>query len=132
MRNTCIALAALAVTGCATQPPQPTRTAEGQALFDKVTAGRVAGQPISCLPHYRADDMVRIDDSTIAFRDGNTVYVNHLIGECAGLTSGFYALVTKSNGSGLCRGDIADVRDVSTGMIVGSCAIGDSTPYKRS
>jgi hypothetical protein len=37
--------------------------------------------------------------------------------------------VTRSSGSGLCRGDIARVADVSTGMIVGSCAVGDFIPY---
>jgi hypothetical protein len=57
--------------------------------------------------------------------------VNHLIGECSLLKSGFYTLVTRSNGMGLCRGDIADVADVRTGMTVGSCAIGDWVPYAR-
>jgi hypothetical protein len=75
--------------------------------------------------------MVPIDDSTVAFKDGSRVYVNHLIGECSLLKSGFYTLVTHSNGSGLCRGDIASVADVSTGSVLGSCAIGDWTPYYR-
>ena len=69
------------------------------------------------------------DDGTVAFKNGRTVYVNHLLGECNGLKSGFYTLVTRSSGSGLCRGDIARVADVSTGMIVGSCAVGDFIPY---
>ena len=132
MRISFFAVTAMALAGCATQPPQPTQTAQSQAEFQKLVAGKVPGQPISCLPHYRAEDMVRIDDSTIAFRQGSTVYVNHLRSECANLKSDFYALVTHSNGSGLCSGDIAQVRDVSHGMIVGACGLGDFIPYKPS
>ena len=131
MREMPLIATALALAGCATQPQSVVRSAEAQTELNKLLAGKTAGEPFTCLQHYRANDMVRIDDSTVAFKQGTRVYVNHLIGECANLTSGFYALVTRSNGTGLCRGDMADVRDLSTGMIVGSCAIGDWTPYKR-
>jgi hypothetical protein len=118
-----------ALAGCATQPPAPTRTAEAQAELNKLVAGKTAGAPLTCLQHYRANDMVRIDESTVAFKQGRQVYVNHLIGACSNLDSSFYVLVTRSSGTGLCRGDIAHVQDVSTGAIVGSCAIGDFIPY---
>ena len=124
-----LALAVAMLPGCTTQPPQASRSAEAQAEFQKLTAGKVAGAAITCLPSYRSSDMVTIDDGTVAFKNGRTVYVNHLLGECNGLESGFYTLVTRSSGSGLCRGDIARVADVSTGMIVGSCAVGDFIPY---
>lgn len=129
MRAIPLLLTAAVLAGCATQPPSPTRLAEAQAEFQKLTAGKVAGQPVSCLPSYRRNDMVTIDDSTVAFKNGKTVYVNKLIGQCSGLDSGFYTLVTNSSGPGLCRGDIARVADVRTGMTFGSCAIGDFTPY---
>jgi hypothetical protein len=132
MRAIPLLLAAAALTGCATQPPPATRSAEAQAEFQKLIAGKVAGRPISCLQSYRSGEMVTIDNSTVAFKNGSTVYVNHLIGECSGLKSGWYTLVTRSSGPGMCRGDIADVADVRTGMVVGSCAIGDFTPYTRT
>jgi len=130
MRAIPLLLSAAVLTGCATQPPSPTELAEAQAQFQKLTAGKVPGQPISCLPSYRRSDMVTIDDSTIAFKAGRTVYINKLLGECSGLKSGFNTLVTTSSGPGMCRGDIARVADVRTGMTYGSCAIGDFTPYK--
>lgn len=130
MRSILAMGACLVVAGCATQPPSPSQIAESQAELQKLIGGKVAGSPITCLPHYRADDMVRIDDSTIAFRQGSTVFVNHLNGECSNLKNSFYALVTKGNGMGLCNGDIAQVRDVSHGTIVGACALGDFIPYK--
>ena len=67
--------------------------------------------------------MVTIDDGTVAFRNGRTVYVNKLLGECSGLDSGFYTLVTTSSGSGLCRGAV-----VLPARAYG--AIGDFVPYK--
>ena len=48
-----------------------TAQADAQTKLDKLLAGKVAGKPQSCLPHYRADDMVVIDDYTIAFREGS-------------------------------------------------------------
>ena len=122
---------AAALAGCMTQPP-PTRTAQAQAEFQRLSAGRVAGPSLTCLPSYRADNMVRIDEGTVVFKDGGTVYVNRLHGQCDGLNSGFYTLVTRSHGSGLCRGDIAHVTDISTGMVVGSCSMGEFIPYRRS
>ena len=100
--------------------------------LNKLIAGKSAGAPFTCLQHYRSDDMVKNDESTVAFKQGRRVYVNHLIGACSNLDSSFYALVTKSSGTGLCRGDIAYVQDVSNGTIVGSCAIGDFVPYGPS
>jgi hypothetical protein len=132
MRAIPLLVTAAALAGCTTQPSETTRTAEGQAKFVKLTAGKVAGTPMSCLPSYQTNDMVTIDDSTVAFKQGSTVYVNHLLGPCNGLDSGFYTLVTRSHGSGMCRGDISHVSDIRTGMMVGSCAIGDFVPYKTA
>ena len=77
--------------------------------------------------------MVVIDDNTLAFRNvGGNVYVNNVRGGCSGLGSGFYTLVTRSHGTGLCSGDIGQVMDVSTGHFAGTCVLGDFTPYRRT
>ena len=121
------------MSSCATQPPAPTRTAEAQAEFLKLTADRVPGAPITCLPSYRADDMIVIDDSTIAFRDGpNRVWITRPSGSCSLLGSPGYALVTRNAGGlGLCSGDIGQILDTTSRMTVGSCVMGDFTPYER-
>jgi len=126
--------AAAAPTACATEPPPDSRAAaEGQAKFAEVTAGKVVGAPISCLPpSTRSRNLVVIDDRTVAYEDSSRrVYVNHLRGECSGLRPGFNTLVVRSGGSGTCNGDIADVADVRTGMTYGSCALGEFVPYTR-
>ena len=131
MRGIALLLAGAALASCAFAP-QPGRSAEAESHFQKLIAGKVAGQPVSCLPSYRANDMVVIDDQTIAFRDGRRTWVTDLGQGCSNLGSGFYALVTRRHGgSGLCRGDIAQVADLTSGFTVGACAMGDFTPYMR-
>jgi hypothetical protein len=128
----CMSLLLLtAALGACAAGPQPARTAEAEAHLDKLIAGKVTGRPISCLPHYRSNDMVVIDDSTVVFKNGRTLYRNDFQGgSCSNLGRGHYALVTRtSGGSGLCRGDIAEVRDLSAGITVGSCVLGDFVPY---
>jgi hypothetical protein len=131
MRAVSLLLLTAALAGCSTAPEAP-RNARQEAHFQQLVAGKVAGAPTSCLPTYRArDNMVVVDDNTLVFRDGSRrVFVNNLTGGCSNLGSGFYALVTRQYGGlGMCRGDIAQVADVSNGFIVGSCTLGDFVPY---
>jgi hypothetical protein len=132
MRGIALLLIGAALASCAAAP-QPGRSAKAEAHFQKLLAGKVAGQPLTCLPSYRSTDMVVVDEQTIAFRDGSRrVWVTNLRSGCSNLGSGHYALVTRqAGGSGICRGDIAEVADLTNGITVGSCVFGDFTPYER-
>lgn len=134
MRILIIAAAATSLVACETTDYQPAqRTAQQQATYNRELAGKTPGKAESCLPLQRSNDMVVIDDGTILYRDGRTTYVNQTLGSCNMLGRGSYALVTRSgNGSMLCRGDISNVVDATTGMTVGSCALGDFVPYRPS
>ncbi|WP_156029824.1 hypothetical protein [Sphingomonas sp. URHD0057] len=135
MRKFSILLTAILVSSCMGGPlqPSPAQVAQSQEKFAKLTAGKVAGAPLSCLPSFRSSDMVVIDDDTIAFRNGpSQVYVNHMQGGgCLNLDGGRNTLVTRIPGPNLCRGDIAQVVDLPAGITVGSCVFGDFVPYKR-
>ena len=133
MRGIALLLIATTLASCAAAP-QPGRSAKAESRLQNLLAGKVAGPAVSCLPSYRADDMVVIDDQTIAFREGGRrVWVSNLSHSCSNLGSGNYALVTKRyGGSGLCRGDIGQVADLTSGMTVGSCVFGDFTPYEAT
>jgi hypothetical protein len=134
MRLISIMTGAAVLASCTTGPPVPaSRSAENQHAYEQLLVGKVAEAPISCLPHYRADDMRVIDDETIAFKDGSSrTYVTHMLGGCNNLAGGHYALVTKKYGTAdTCRGDIAEVVDTLNRMTVGSCVFGDFTPYVR-
>ena len=131
MRMLLLAAAATSLVACETTDSQPAQRSERQQqTFDKALAGKVPGKAEKCLPLQRSNDMEVIDDDTILYRDGRTTYVNQPLGSCNLLGRGSYALVTRSQGSQLCRGDIANVVDATTGVTVGSCALGDFVPYK--
>ena len=129
MRSIPVLLAAAAVAGCSTAP-EPGRNAEAEATLNRTLAGRVAGPPMTCLPPYGRQEMITVDQNTILFRSGSTVYRNDLrSGGCANL-GGSYSLVTRSSSGRLCSGDIAQVADIRNGITVGSCVLGDFVPYR--
>lgn len=130
MRIAMLASAIVGLCACATASEPEQRSARAQQSYDRALAGKVAGEPVRCLPLYRSNDMVAIDETTILFRDGRTIYVNHPLGSCGGLGRFNYTLVTRTFGSNLCRGDIARVVDLTTGVHRGSCALGDFVPYR--
>jgi hypothetical protein len=124
---------AAALAGCTGPSPQVQAAAEAkaQAKLNRLLAGKVPGRPQSCLAPYRQNDMIVIDDYTIAFRDGtNRVWINKPQGGCNLLSAGPYALVThEAGGMGLCRGDIGHVVDTLSHAQVGSCVMSDFIPY---
>jgi hypothetical protein len=124
-------LTGVAVASCAQNPPPPTRTAMAQQRYEMLIAGKIPQAPISCLPPAGTQDMIRIDDDTIAFASGSRrVYINHMHGPCSGISNQSNALVTvQHTPPGPCSGDIARVVDSTSRITVGSCAWGDFVPY---
>lgn len=135
MRRIALLLLATGIASCTTAAPSPTRAARSQAELQSLISGKVAQAPVSCLPSHNANDMVVIDENTVAFRSGtNRVYVAHMNGPCSNLDgAGNYALLTKqTGGTGLCRGEIGYVIDTSSRLTVGTCSFGDFIPYVRA
>lgn len=129
MRSVSLLVAAAVMAGCSTAPQQVGRTVEAEATLDRMLGGRVAGQPLSCLPPYGRNEMVTVDGNTILFRSGSTVYRNDLRSSGCSNLGGGYSLVTQNSGGRLCSGDIAQVADIRNGITVGSCVLGDFVPY---
>jgi hypothetical protein len=117
---------------CATAPEPAARSAAAQRDFERLTAGKVPGTPLSCVPGINTSDLTIIDGRTVAYRLGaKTTYIVHLSQGCGGLASG-YALVTERfGGEGPCRGDAARVLDTTSRMAVGSCMVTEVVPYVR-
>lgn len=123
---------AILLMSCETAPEEYVRSPQAQQELDKQLDGRVAGKPVNCLPHFRSDDMRIIDDWTIVFKDGATVYVQTPRGGCPGIGNNRNVLVTRLWGTGqLCSGDISHLVDPGTGMGGGSCVFGPFVPYTR-
>lgn len=131
MRTSVLIITLAALAGCSATP-MATRSEQAEMRLRQLIDGRIAGAPERCLPYYRSGDMVLLDGGTVAFRDGDRVWVSRLRGGCTRTVGGNYALVTTSlGGFGLCSGDIAQMVDPSTGVRAGSCIIGDFVPYSR-
>ena len=132
MRSIPVLIAGSILASCTMAPPPPPHMmAHSGAELQRLLAGKVAQAPITCLGSYRSQNMQVINEDTIAFLEGNRrVTLAHTTG-CSNLRpNGTYALVTSQYGSfGLCRGDMAKVTDLSSGIVVGSCAITGFTPY---
>jgi hypothetical protein len=135
MRGISLLLIGAALGSCSTTANQPMRSAEAQDKYQALLAGKAAGAPVSCIPPQRANDMVVIDENTVIFKSpgGSRVYVANMHGGCSNIGRFNYTMVTRQVGSaGLCRGDIADIVEPSSGALVGSCSFGDFTPYAKA
>lgn len=125
--------AAILLAGCSTTPSQPERSAEAEAQLTKALAGRVAGAPIKCIPTYRANDMDIIDDWTILFKDGGTIYVQNPRGGCPGIANHRNVLVSRPMPSNqLCSGDIQHLFDPVSRIGGGACVFSDFVPYTKT
>lgn len=124
---------AMLLSACSTTAPQPERSAEAEAQLTKALAGRVAGAPVKCIPTYRADDMDIIDDWTILFKDGGTVYVQNPRGGCPGIANHRNVLVSRPMPSNqLCSGDIQHMFDPVSKIGGGACVFSDFVPYTKA
>jgi len=124
--------AAVMLASCSTTPVQEARSPRAERELADALAGRVAGQPVSCIPNYRANDMQIVDDWTILFKDGRTTYVQSPRGGCNGIGSGRNVLVTRLWGTNqLCSGDISHLVDLTSGIGGGSCVLGEFVPYTK-
>lgn len=102
------------------------------AKLAKALAGRTAGPAVRCVSGFRSSDMKVIDDQTILFGQGKTVYLQKPAGGCPSLRLGGYSLVSRQFGSNrACQGDINEVVDVRSGVTVGSCVFAPFVPYSK-
>lgn len=120
------------LASCASTGPSAEQVAASEARLAERLAGKVAGQPVRCLPFYRSNDMEVIDSDTILFHEGRTVYRQDTRGDCypTGSRTG-YALVTHTLSGRLCSGDIARSVDLTSGINGGSCSLTDFVPYRQ-
>ena len=136
MRRVIPFLLAAVLAGCSATPPPPPPAPNYQReqhLAQWLNGLAPSGPRQDCLASYHQKEMTIVDNSTILFRDSpDHVWVQKTQSACSPLAGpGPYALLTRSTMSSLCSGDIAQVVETGSGMIVGSCVIGEFQPYSR-
>ncbi|HXG80301.1 MAG TPA: hypothetical protein VNJ05_00710 [Sphingomicrobium sp.] len=122
----------LSVGACSTAPTSQVQSPRAQSELAEALAGRTPGPAVRCIPSYRSNQMQVIDDYTILFRDGRTVYLQKPSGGCPGISSGGRTLVSRKFGTtDTCEGDINHIVDMPSGMHSGSCVFGPFVPYTK-
>ncbi len=92
-------------------------------------AGRAAGAPESCVPAETGRALTIVDQRTLTYRSGSTVWVNRLDVDCPGMRP-LGTLVVEVQGSRYCRGD--RVRALEPGRRIPGpvCILRDFIPYR--
>ena len=128
-------LSALVVSGVALAAgsialAQQVRSPKATQELTEALAGRVAGEPVSCI---REGARMRvIDDSTLLFRDRGVVYLQVPRGACRGLSKGFTLVRNSTGATRLCSGDISSIVEMSSGFGKDACVYGDFIPFKKA
>ena len=135
MTNRIPLLAALCTAALVTSSTAVGHSGQSPAASEKLAkalAGRTAGPPVRCVRDFRNSDMKVIDDQTILFGQGRTIYLQRPAGGCPSLRLGGYSLVARQFATNrMCQGDINEVVDVRSGVTVGSCVFEPFVPYTK-
>lgn len=98
---------------------------------DKMLAGRTAGTPASCITQSQIDSTVIFDSGAILYKmKGGPDYLNTPSPHCPNLRSDS-AIISRTYSNQLCRGDILQIVDPTTGANYGGCPLADFVPYAR-
>lgn len=128
-----VAAGAAFLAGCSTAPVEQTRSPAAAKELADALAGRVAGPPQRCISNFPNTQVQIIDDWTILYDEGSTVYVQNPRGGCPGIDSGSRTLVARQVGtSQMCDGDINQAVDLRTGIGGAPCVFGPFVPYTKT
>lgn len=125
--------AAMLLAAPAMSEEQINLTEKEQTKLDKRLDGRTAGKPKSCISAHDQRQMTVISDDILIFgsrRNAKTIYVNKPYRGCRNADRNI--LSYRRTTSSLCRGEIVDLIDNSSGMSMGSCAFGEFVPYTKN
>ena len=121
------------LAACSTAPAEQTRSPAAAKELADALAGRVAGPPQRCISNFPNTQVQVVDDWTILYDEGSTIYVQNPRGGCPGIDSGSRTLVARQVGtSQMCDGDINQAVDLRTGIGGAPCVFGPFVPYTKA
>ncbi len=103
---------------------------KGEERLAKLLAGRVAGQPVSCIRTLPRDRMQVIDGTAYVYGSGNTIYVQRT-SEPDRIDDSDTLVTNRFSASQLCRLDTMTTIDRFTGIFTGAVFFDDFVPYTR-
>jgi hypothetical protein len=102
----------------------------GEAKLAREIEGRVAGEPVRCLPFHRIGSSRIIDGTAIVYDAGSTLYVNRPRAGRESLDR-WDTLVTRTFGSQLCSTDVVHLYDSGSRIQTGMAFLGEFVPYRK-
>ncbi len=112
----------LALSACASASVAKGEISESAAK--RLAQFERTGETTNCVGSRRINSITPLDEYNFLVRVGlNSYYLNQVSG-CNGADSSFNRLQYKLHGGQLCRNEIIQVVDNSSGMTVGSCGLG--------
>ena len=102
----------------------------GEQQLAKLLEGRVAGEPVSCIPLHRTSSSRIIDGTAIVYDSGRTIYVNRP--RHPESLDDDDVMVTRLHSSQLCRLDTVRLVDRSQFFFTGFVGLEDFVPYRRA
>jgi hypothetical protein len=119
---------AVFLSGCVTASDGLARE---EAALARELEGRVAGEPVSCIPMRAGQSLQISGPETLVLREGRTTWVNRLERSCRGLRPLDQLIVEPSLGGRYCRNDRFRAQPVGTTIPGPYCLLGNFTPYRR-
>ena len=131
LKSTLIAATVL-LASCSTAPVEQVRSPQAERELADALEGRVAGPPQRCISNFPNTQVQVVDDWTILYDEGATIYVQNPRGSCTGLGNGSRTLIARQVGtSQMCDGDINETTDLRTGVGGAPCVFGPFIPYTK-
>ena len=131
-RHLIVAVAAALSASCTTAPSDQAQSARADRELADALEGRTAGPPKRCINNYSDTQVHVIDDWTILYDAGSTIYLQKPRERCFGIGSGSRTLVARQVGTGqMCDGDINETVNLQAGIGGAPCVFGPFIPYTR-
>lgn len=103
---------------------------KGEEQLARMLEGRVAGDPVACIPSRRQQRVQMIDGTAYVFGQGSTIYVQRTTRPQD--INRRNAMVNQRFSSGeLCRMDMITTVDPIAGFVTGGVLFDDFVPYTR-
>jgi len=118
-------LVLLALASCTSASP-----AENPASDSGQLAGRFPGPPKNCITMPQGEHLIALDESTLVYRSGKTLWVTHPIGPC-GRLDGISTLLFEQSGTQVCRGDRVRVIERPLTAPGPICTLREFIPYRK-
>lgn len=137
MRIIIASAAVILLAGCAARADSPAAQAasaerDGKYETDlaKALEGRTAGEPVTCINQRDIRSVKGVGDRTLIYEmNSRLLYRNDPPGGCRLRPS--ETIITRTSTNQLCRGDIARIADLTTGVETDGCGLGDFVPYRN-